>query len=144
LVPSMSHTFGTTHTTFIILDGQAKAKISSSDTTTERLDRNGQVAESTHQTQDTIYTYKEGRLFSAVGNGTTESGSNELVWTTDANRIMSLVPNSSRTFGTTHTTFVIIDGQAKAKISSSDTTTERLDRHGRVVETSHQAQDTIY
>src|SRR5439155_1544542 len=106
--------------------GQAKAKVSSSDTATERRDRNGAVVESSHQTQDTEYFYLNGRLYRAEGNGTTDSGSNELVWTTDDNGDMRLVPNTSHTYGT------------------SDTTTERRDRNGQIVESSHQTQDTIY
>src|SRR5205807_571099 len=111
LVTNSSHTYGTTHTTFVLIDGQANARASSSDNTTERRDHNGQLVDVSHQTQDTIYFYQDSRLIGAEGSGTTSSDSNELVWTTDQNGNMSLVPNQSHSFGTTHTTFVLIDGQ---------------------------------
>jgi ribosomal protein S17E len=145
LVPDNSRSRGIIRQTYRIINGQAKLLESFSDTTTEKLDSNGRVVESSRQVMTVSYTYDDdGRLNGASGVGTTESGSSALVWTTDSSGNMSLVSDNSRSRGTVQQTYRIINGQAKMTVSYSDTTTERLDASGLVVESSRQVMTVSY
>jgi YD repeat-containing protein len=145
LVPDNSRSRGTIRQSYIILNGQAKLLESYTDTTTDRLDANGQVTESSRQILTVRYTYDgDGRLIGAFGSGTTESGSTALVWTTDPDGTMRLVPDNSRSRGTIRQSYIILNGQAKLQASFSDTTTERLDSSGNIIESSRQIMTVLY
>jgi YD repeat-containing protein len=145
LVTDNSRSRGTLQQSYIIVNGQAKLLESYTDTTTERLDSNGRVSETSRQRLTVRYQYDaDGRLTGASGSGVMDSSSNALVWSTDPGGNLYLVADNSQSHGIIRQSYIIVNGQAKLLDAFSDTTTEKLDGNGQVVESSRQVLTVRY